>query len=146
MQQSSWCVLGPGPWLSRGLGRRLEKKGPPHPQARCWAVGHKGGEKQGWEPGRSPSRSPHHCPPSPHRAPCLHTLNHRWHQMPGQGILFTECKEERGRLQEERKTRTSAHTPCVTRVLLLLCFCQGPASGELVLIRSLRLSVTITIH
>lgn len=128
IQQSSWCVLGPGPWLSRGLGRRLEKKGPPHPRPGAGLLGTRGGEKQGWEPGRSPPSAP----PAPLPSQPSIGLPLSSHTEPSVAIrcrvrgLFTECKErERGGCERRGKTRTSAHTPCVDTCVAAGAFLPG---------------------
>lgn len=151
IKQSSWSVLGPGPWLSRDLGRRLEKKAPHTPRPGAGLLGTSSREKQGWEPGELTSfHSPNnHCPPQPSAGLPLssHTEPSVADRCQGQGRVFTGCKDrERGGCERRGRSTPRLTHHSFTCVSLLRSFCQVPASGELVLTRSLRLSVTITFY
>ena len=150
IQQSSWFVLGPGPWLSRGLDRRLEKKGLPHPRPGAGLSGTRGREKQGWEPGALTSfHFPHdHYPSQPSIGLPLssHTEPSVAVRCQVRGFSSLSVRIEKGEAARgEGGTAPQLTHHSLTRVSLLLHFCQVPVSGELVLIRSLGLSVTITI-
>ena len=144
IKQSSWFVLGPGPWLSRGLGRRLEKKGLPHPRPGAGLLGTRGREKQGWEPGALTSfHSPHnHYPSQPSIGLPLssHTEPSVAIRCQVRGFSSLSIRIEKGEAARgEGGTAPQLTHHSLTHVSLLLCFCQVPVSGELVLIRSLGL-------
>lgn len=151
IKQSSWSVLGRGPWLSRGLGRRLKKKAPhtPGQVLGCWAQA-AGGSRAGSRGSSPPSTPPTTIvlPSPPQGSLCLHTLNHQW--PPGarvRGVSSLGVRIEKGEAvsgEGGAAPRLTHHS--FTRVSLRRSFCQVPASGELVLTRSLRLFVTITFY
>lgn len=135
---------GSRPMAEPGPGQEAGEESPPHPRPGAGLLG-----TSSWEPGELTS-SHDRCPPqpstglplSPHAEPSVAA------RCQGQGRLFTGCKDrERAGCERRGRSRTVAHTPFVyTCVHMLRSFCQVPASGELVLTRSLRLSVTITFY
>ena len=143
IKQSSWSVLGPGPWLSRDLGRRLEKKAPhtPGQVLGCWA-------QAAGSRGSSPPPTTVVLPSPPQGSLCLHTLNHQWPpdaRVRGGSSLAVRIEKGQAVSREGGAAPWLTHHS-FTCVHMLRSFCQVPASGELVLTRSLRLSVTITFY
>ena len=151
IKQSSWSVLGPGPWLSQDLGRRLEKKAPHTPGQVLGSWAQAAGRSRAGSRGSSPPSAPPTAivlPSPPEGSLCLHALPHQWPpdaRVRGGSSLGVRIEKGQAVSGEGGAAPRLTHHS-FTRVSMLRSFCQVPASGELVLTRSLRLSVTITFY